>query len=445
MRNFDFYVEGREMRKSSLFLFLTLSILLINQPSHAKLAINQELGTLIYAMPYDFTEYSVYTANSYANAQWQSSIMNGLYKRSAIADRDWIVDLAASLPDVSEDLRSFNVTLKEGLTFSNGEPLTADDVIFSFQVAMTPLVNTNFYSVYIDFLTNDSIIKISDLEVSITLEQQFAFPFGILSTPIIPQETFQADYDSCVAGVTADCTWNSPDGSDVIGAGPYKFSAYDGTNQIVTVVRNDNYYGWDEPAPLGASGNIGTIVFKKTTEKAAAIAELSQGHIDIMDAQYIAGVDELTGFPGVTEVFVGDPAHQEISLNHLHPHWGTGEDIPGNGGTTAAHNLADALLVRKAMSHIVDREFAANEISEGLAQPAATTMPSAALGWDPTIIPREYDIQLAKGLMEEAGYDYDTLTDSDNDGVYETFFLRAYNDVAKHRSCKERMECYVGA
>lgn len=382
--------------------------------------VDQNDNTLVYAMPYDFSEYSAYTANSYATAQWQSSVINGLYKRSASAGRDWVPDLAAALPIISADKKTFTVDLKTDLTFSNGDPLTADDVVFSFKVAMTPGINTNFYGGYVGFMNNNSIVKIDRDTVEITFLQSFAFPFGFLATPLIPEETFGIIYDSCIDGTSVDCVWDNEDLYFTISAGPYKATFYDETNQAITVVKNNLYYGWNDGS---ATGNIDAIVFKKTSEKAAVIAELVEGSIDIMDAQYIPGLDELAFFSRITEVYVGDLAHQEVSLNHLHPMYGTGKGIPGLSGALDADAWAAALKVRTAMSYVVDRDYAVNEVSNGLAQPAATPMPSAMIGWDPTLIPLSFDIDAAKNLMEEAGFDYDELTDADNDGVYETFFF----------------------
>ena len=400
-----------------------MAVLLISSitlPSAGNQSLYQTEYVVVYAMPYDFSEYSPFTANSYATAQWQSTILSGLYKRSTTFDRDWIPDLAASLPVIDDDQLIFTIDLKEGLQFSNGDPLTADDVVFSFLVAINPMINTNFYPIYPGLIDEYSVIKTGDLQVQITFYQTYAFPFGILSTPIIPQEVFEADYNSCVAGVAEDCVWNNPDLSDIISAGPFKASSYDDTNQVVTVVKNSKYHGWENGE---AQGNLDKIVFKKTTEKQAAIAELAAGDIDILDSQYIPGIDELSFLPDIVEVFVGDPAHQEVALNHLHPYFGTGEEIPGNTDASDAEMLADALLVRRAMSHAMNRNYAVNEIMEGLAQPAATAMPSASLGWDSALLPRAFDIELAKSIMEQAGFDYESLLDEDSDGIYETFFF----------------------
>ncbi|MCH8906912.1 MAG: hypothetical protein IH840_07465 [Candidatus Heimdallarchaeota archaeon] len=197
-------------------------------------------------------------------------------------------------------------------------------------------------------------------------------------------------------------------------------SSYHAETQIITLEKNELYYGWNEGS---ATGNLDTIVFKKITEKAAAIAEIVEGTIDIMDAQYIPGRDELSFFNGIADAFVADPTHQEISLNHLHPVYGTGKGLPGMTAASDKEAWAGALKVRTAMSHIMDRDFVADEISDGLAAPIATSMPPTATGWDSTIKPRTFDPEKAKTLLNEVGFDYADLTDVDNDGVYEDSFF----------------------
>lgn len=133
--------------------------------------------------------------------------------------------------------------------------------------------------------------------------------------------------------------------------------------------------------------------------------------------------DQIRWFKGITDVFVDVPSHQELALNHLHPMYGTGKGLPGMNDATDVDAWAAALNVRKAMSHITDRGFIVDQISIGLAIPATTSMPRAAVGYDLTIPHRAYSIIKAKEFMTEAGLNYDTLTDSDNDGVYETSFF----------------------
>lgn len=176
------------------YLFLVVILMVNLTPLDNSISgpqLDQIGNTLVYAMPYDFSEYSVYTSNSYASAQWQSAIVNGLYKRSTSTHLAWAPDLAVAMPAISADKKRFTVDLKSDLVFSNGDPLTADDVVFSFKVAITPAINTNFYVGFIGFMNNDSVLKIDNTRIQITLLQAFAFPFSFLSTPLIPEETWR--------------------------------------------------------------------------------------------------------------------------------------------------------------------------------------------------------------------------------------------------------------
>jgi ABC-type transport system substrate-binding protein len=349
---------------------------------------------LIFAMPYDFDEYSVFTADSYATAQWNAAVYASLVKRSSANNRDYVPDLAASMPTISADGKTFTFTLKDDLRFSNGHKLTTSDLEFSFKATLTPSVNTNFYGSYVGFMTNDSINVVDSKTVELTLDVNYAFPYGLMGFPVIDEEVFGDRYDRCLEGVAEDCLWNNPNGDDVVSAGPFMVSDIDNVHEIVTVVSNPFYYGANEVY-------ADKIIFQKIADKDAAISALASGLIDILDAQYVPGLNELADLDGVSEDFVGDPSHQEISLNHLNPYFGTGESIPGNGGVG---DDADALLVRKAMTHVVDRKFAVDEIMEGLALPASTVMPAAALGWDATLVPRNYSVTVARNYMIQAGF-----------------------------------------
>jgi peptide/nickel transport system substrate-binding protein len=397
---------------------LVLSSLAAGQTSAAT-APEQFTGerVITYAFPYDFAEFTVWTADSYATAQWTGAIYNGLLTRES-QTRNWVPDLADSMPTISSNLLTFTFTLQEGLKFENGDPLTADDVIFSYKVGLAPAINTNSYAFLSQYLTNSSMVKIDDLTVEFTLTRSYAFALSVFSSPITSEEEWGADYDACVGGDAAACDWNDPTGGDIRGtSGPFMFDSLDTTNQIFTVVRNPNYYNYDEV-------QADKIVYVYIADKAAAISELAAGNIDILDSQYVAGLTELIGIDGVVDKFVGSPSHQEISPNHQNDYFGTGVGVPDDGPNIVSTDDDDqARYVRNAMSHIVNRAFFVNEVLEGLGQPAATAMPSASQGWDPSIAADPYNITIARELMEKAGFDFSDLTyDSVNDEYTTSFF-----------------------
>ncbi len=394
-----------------LTIFVMLSSLVAVNTTVANPDLKQTEQVLTYGLPYDFDEYSVWTQDSYATAQWTSAVYAGLFKRDNDNNRDWVPDLAADMPTISGS--EFTVTLKDNLKFASGGSLTADDVVFSYKVAVTPSINTAGYSVISQYFNNESFVKIDDKTVKFTFNQPYAFAVSLLAGPIIEKAVFESRYNDCVNGNATACVWDDPSGADAQGAGPYKVDSIDNTNEIVTLVRNENY--WANHMVYADK-----IVYQKIEEKAAAISALVSGSIDIMDSQYVPSVNEFDAYTNVHTEIVSDPVHQEISLNHKSPYWGNGSAVPDGDSSDDA---MDALLIRRAMSHIVDRQYIADQILEGLGLPAASTMPAASVGWDPNLKADEYNITLAKELMTEAGFDYSTLTDADNDGVYETFFF----------------------
>jgi len=378
--------------------FYLVAILLVSSLGaagfvQANLSLSQDEQVITYGMPYDFSEYSQFTADSYATAQWVGAVMAGLYARDADANRDWNADLAAGAPTVSADGLTWTVDLKPGLKFATGGDLTAEDVVFSYQVALTPGINTNGYGLLsLYFAGNDSITAVDDDTVEFKLSTTYAFAQGLLSQGIIEKAEFGADYTACVDGNADACVWNDPTGEDARGAGPFVVESIDTTNNVVTLVKNANYH-------KAADVKAEKLVFKKIAEREAAISELGAGTIDIMDSQYVPSLSAFDGLTGVADLQIGDPAHQEISLNHLNPYFGTGAMTP-NGDAEAALN------VRKAMSHIVNRDNFVSEILEGLGAPAATVMPSASLGWDADLDARAYTVDGARDFMEAAGFDF---------------------------------------
>ncbi len=94
-----------------------------------------------------------------------------------------------------------------------------------------------------------------------------------------------------------------------------------------------------------------------------------------------------------------------------HPILGTGELTPA--GTTKA-----AKSIRKAISHAIPRETIINETLGGLGSPGVTTMPEVCIGFNESLQPCSFDLDLAKEFMEAAGYSY--LPEKPNSIIYKS-------------------------
>ena len=130
-----------------------------------------------------------------------------------------------------------------------------------------------------------------------------------------------------------------------------------------------------------------------------AFAELVAGNVDILDGNFgIVPIATFEDFYGIRGDFVKVLQYQEVALNLKHPVFGTGELTPV--GTPAA-----AKAIRKAISHAIPRDVIVDQIYEGLAYPGVSPIPKHCIGFDGTLEPYAYDLDLAVEYMADAGFE----------------------------------------
>ncbi|MDH5400939.1 MAG: ABC transporter substrate-binding protein [Candidatus Heimdallarchaeota archaeon] len=367
--------------------------------------------TLTHALPYDFTEFGYFTAYSYATQQWLSAVRASLFRYDASNDR-LMTPWFAEGYEISSDGKNYTVTIKAGMKFQDGSPFTADDVVFAYGVYYHDI-----FGGADGIMNNESVHKIDDLTVKFDMMQAYAFGVSYLSKPILNEAYFGPKWAACVANgatVEADCLWDDPSGVDAHGGGPYMVQSIDITTDVVTLVKNPHYFD-------ASNVYFDELVFKKNSNPIDAINALAAGDIDIIDSQFVPPLEAFNEFDNVASLRVTDPATQEISLNHLHPMYGTGEDLPL--GSTITSAVEGAKAVREAMSSVLNRESLIEEIFEGRALPAATVVPATATGWNPNLAFDPYDVAHARSLMESVGFNYGNLNYNSINDEYTSFFF----------------------
>ena len=407
------------MKNWPIFTVFSLLLLFGTPGNHLTNGSEHEV-TLIYGDIRHYSDFSPYS-REHSNRIWHRAVMLGMYEPSNNQNNPWKPAIAGSLPIPSDDNLKFTIELKSNLLFSNGDPITAEDIIFSYKVASTPMINQAFYGTSLGFMGNDSIQKIDDFEIEITLEQAHPFPMQLFSVPIIPSEVFEERYNACISSeLEEDCTWNNPDLSDIIGAGPFKAQTFDETNMVITLVENENYYRHENRV-----GNVQKIVFKEIEDNTdETIHGFYTEKYDILSDAYGYDPERYEGYPHLFLLETIGASHVELGLNHEHPYYGTGTAIPGNHGESEEHGLADALLIRRAMSHAVNRTSLIHDtLINGLGVPAATSVSPIMFGHNSSITPDAYNIEHAKSLMTDAGFDYSQISDLDDDGIYDEYFF----------------------
>jgi peptide/nickel transport system substrate-binding protein len=254
---------------------------------------------------------------------------------------------AASKCAFGADGSTYTCTMKPGLKFSNGDPLTAKDVAFSFN----RIVTLNDPNGPASLLSNMKSVKATDdSTVTFTLnnpnDQTFPFVLGTSAGPIVDSKVFPAK--------------TLLEDSKVIGSGPYKLAAGYQKNQLAALTPNTNYQGNG-----GAVQNSGVTLSYFTDASNLKLA-VQQGNIDVawrsLDAQSISDlrkdskVKVLDG-PG------GELRYMVFNLNTM----------PGG---TAAQKLA----VRRAISFSVDRQALATDIYQDTYTPVYSMVPDGIPG-----------------------------------------------------------------
>ncbi|MHA1874350.1 MAG: ABC transporter substrate-binding protein [Candidatus Heimdallarchaeaceae archaeon] len=347
-------------------------------------------STITYALPAELTEYNIYVQESYYDAQWMSCVYYGLFGRSQ--DEHLMEPVIAKNYSVSENKLTFTVDINPDAYFSNGDPVTAYDVDYTYELHMTPAAASSQYGYLTTFFEdNDSIVALDDDTVQFTLKQPYAFALSLLSYGIINKDLVQAyiyekGYDMGVL-----------DQALVTGAGPFMLDVDDYNTATSTVTLQPNPH-W----ALTDDDLVDNIIFTFISGKDTAIAALADGTVDIVDSQYAPVESDYEGIDA-NVVVAKTPATQEMAINLKHPIIGTGELTPA--GTADA-----AKSIRKAISHAVPRETIVTEILQGLGAPGINPMPDASVGFDTALEPYTYDLELAKSLIEDAGYTLETET-----------------------------------
>jgi peptide/nickel transport system substrate-binding protein len=294
-------------------------------------------------------------AGSYDNGSF--AVMNQVYP--------FLMNTPLGSPDVEPDIAEsaeftspteYTVVLKDGLTFANGNELTASDVVFTFE----RMVAINDPNGPASLLYNmDSVEATDDTTVVFTLKtaDDQIFP-QILSSPagpIVDEDVFSAD------ALTSD--------DDIVAgnafAGPYVITDYE-LNTLVSYTANPDYQGL-----LGApkTENVDVTYYADASNLKL---DIEQGNIDVAFRSLSAtDIDDLRGNDDVEVVDGPGGEIRYIVFNF---------DTQPFGATTAEADPAKALAVRQAVADLIDRQEIADQVYRGTYTPLYSYVPDGLTG-----------------------------------------------------------------
>lgn len=295
-----------------------------------------------------------------------------------------IAPMAASHYEISDDNKTFQFVLREGLTFHNGEEVFAHHVKMNWEKILDP--KTGFQC--LPFYNGNLGAKIEKIEVN--------GPKTITFHLDKPSSVFleQLAYLQCPVAILHPDSWNQ-EGKWIkpIGTGPFKFTEWQKGRHIL-LQKYDGYIPRTE-APSGLSGSkvsyVDAVKFIVIPDKMAAKAAIVSGQIDIVTLSAITAL-ELRSNKRVRVLDEPGLARQTMLIQ-------TDDELLSN------------VLIRRAIAQAIDLEMFAKIASLDLADPNPSTIPTGSYNHTPLHSqPHEFNPKKAKELLKKAGYNGEEIT-----------------------------------
>lgn len=308
-------------------------------------------------------------------------------------DGSYSLSLAESV-NVSDDGKVWTFKIRDDVTFSDGKPLTADDVAYSYNLYSRYSDTYIYMPQYTSYF--QGVVARPNNEVMITLTEPIPnMESQLYGLYVLPRHIWENMEDPTATELSIEQT---------VGSGPFRLAEYI-PGQFVRLESNKKHY----EAPPRIDG----VEFRIYTDISALVTAISEKEIDLISTVPVNAVTALNGFEGV-QVVAGPPVAPNVAdiiINQIEP-----ENCPVEaGGLCTGHPALLDRAVRLALAHAVNKQRLIDEIMLGLADPGLTLIPTG-LGsfYNSSIKDHDYDLELANTLLENAGY-----RDTNGNGIRE--------------------------
>lgn len=332
---------------------------------------------------------------------------------------------------IDQDGVTVSIKLREGLKFSDGRELNADDVIFTLNAMYDERTQS---PVFRDAMLIDgkpiAAKRITNTEV------QFVFPKAVANVEnylanvgVLPAGVLEPEMK---AGKLAEA-WavNSPPAS-IVSSGPFTIEATT-PGERIEYVRNPNY--WKKDNNGTQLPYIDKLKIEIIPDANNTFARLNQGNIDIGDRVRTSDFTEFSKVKGDVRPFDVGPG---LGIDHM---WFNLNTVDSNGaavGSPIKREWFNDKRFRKAIALAIDRETIATVTLQGLATPLYGFVSPGNRFWISPDLPKiNYDLAQAEKLLLESGFvkagtpESPALMDSRNNPVEFTLILPVENEARK--------------
>ena len=283
------------------------------------------------------------------------SILFNIFEGLVKPDKDGnLIPAVADNYDISEDASSYTFHIREGITFHNGNKVTAEDVKYSLETAS----GLSGGQVLVSQLTNIESVEVQDESTVVVHLKTPDYEFlPYLTCAIVPKDYTEQD-------------------SHPIGTGPFEFESYT-PQQSIVLTKNPNY--WQEDVP-----KLDRVTFKLESDSNALLLDLQGGSVD--GASIANNIASQIG-SGFQLIESNSNSVQLLALNN-------------------SQKPFDDVKVRQAIAYAVNPDEIIDAVNFGKAVRCGTpVIPGLKKYFDDSLTHAyDQDIEKAKQLLSEAGY-----------------------------------------
>jgi peptide/nickel transport system substrate-binding protein len=291
----------------------------------------------------------------YADDGFERNVNDNIYEMLLHRDAGGAIGPGLATDYEQVDETTWRFTLREGVSFHNGEPLNADAVVYSVERITDPEYNSEQIS-FVETVSGAEAVDEYTVDI-LTVGPDPILPARMTWMKIVPPVYFEENADAVV---------EAP-----VGTGPYKFVEWV-RGDHVTLEANADYWG--------GAPTIAQVTIRPIEEDATRLAALQAGEVDLIAGlipEYLAQVENSVAIHGLEFPW--------IRINIDNP-------------------PLDDVRVRQALNYAVDKEALAEALYSGYAGVAdGQILTKGHFGYNPGVAAYPYDPAKAQELLEEAG------------------------------------------
>ena len=352
-------------------------------------------------------ESDVQTINPmYAFSYAEGNLIDLLFMKPAIErwnDSTGIIEFQPMLAEKwewSDDYSLLRLYLRKDIFWSDGIPITADDIVYTFDVYSDPMVESRFFGQFKNFYTRDGL--------QIDIEKTFK----VLSTTML-EINFRKDGDPSLLDINLEIVpkhiWSKYSKEELpqaqanfepITSGPFKLRKWEREASISLSIDSSSF--------LFDPENIKEIIFKVVPDYKSRITQLKTGAIDIADNIKSEDIAELKLIEELNILSLRGRDYDYIGWNHIDPQeFQKSKVIP--------NKLFSSSMIRKALTYAINRQEIVDTYLDNYGELCkGPVSPMFKSYYDQSLETDDYNPAKAKEILKENGWE-----DKNGDGIIE--------------------------